>query len=207
MNRLFTGLGKKTQSKKETVIIVSGLPRSGTSMMMKILAEAGVPIVTDEMRTADTDNPNGYFELETVKQMLDGNVAWLKGAGGKAVKVISSLLEYLPSLYSYKIIFMEREIQEILASQRKMLERRNEKSEVDDAQIAEHFWKHLSVVKPWLARQPNMEVLYISYNSLMLNPEPYCRRVIEFIACEPAHLEQMLSVPNAGLYRNRAPGS
>jgi hypothetical protein len=176
-------------------------------MMMKILAEAGVPIVTDELRRADTDNPNGYYELEAVKQISAGNLAWLDGAGGRAVKVISSLLEYLPAQYSYKIIFMEREIQEILASQRKMLERRNEKSEVEDAQIAEQFRKHLSLIKPWLARQPNMEVLYISYNSLMLNPEPSCRRVIDFIACEPHHLERMLSVPNGELYRNRAPGS
>jgi predicted ATPase len=207
MNKLFTGFGKKTQSKKEPVIIVSGLPRSGTSMMMKILAEAGVPIVTDEQRAADMDNPNGYFELETVKQMSAGNVSWLVGAGGSAVKVISSLLEFLPVQYSYKIIFMDREIPEVLASQRKMLERRNETSNVDDAQIAEQFRRHLSFVRPWLARQPNMEVLYISYNSLMSNPEPYCRRVIDFIACEPQHLERMLSVPNGELYRNRAPGS
>jgi hypothetical protein len=207
MSKLFTGFGKKTLPKKESIIIVSGLPRSGTSMMMKILAEAGVPIVTDELRRADTDNPNGYYELEAVKQMSAGNLTWLSGAGGKAVKVISSLLEYLPAQYSYKIIFMEREIKEILASQRKMLERRNEKSETDDTQIAEQFRKHLSLIKPWLARQPNMEVLYISYNSLMSNPEPSCRRVIDFIACEPHHLERMLSVPNGELYRNRAPGS
>jgi hypothetical protein len=207
MNRLFTGFGKKTLPRKESVIIVSGLPRSGTSMMMKILAEAGVPIMTDALRRADTDNPNGYYELEAVKQMTAGNSAWLAGAGGKAVKVISSLLEYLPAQYSYKIIFMEREIQEILASQRKMLERRKEKSDVEDAQIAEQFRKHLSLIKPWLARQPNMEVLYISYNSLMLTPEPSCRRVVDFIACEPRHLERMLSVPNGELYRNRTAGS
>jgi hypothetical protein len=102
---------------------------------------------------------------------------------------------------------MEREIQEILASQRKMLERRKEKSDVEDAQIAGQFRKHLALIKPWLARQPNVEVLYISYNSLMLNPEPSCRRVIDFIGCEPRHLERMLSVPNGELYRNRAAGS
>ena len=207
MNKLFTGFGKKTLPRNKPVIVVSGLPRSGTSMMMKILAEAGVPILTDALRRADKDNPNGYYELEAVKQMAAGELAWLAGAGGKAVKVISSLLEYLPAQYIYKIIFMEREIQEILASQRKMLERRKEKSEVDDTQIAEQFRKHLSLIKPWLARQPNMEVLYISYNSLMLNPEPSCRRVIDFIACEPHHLERMLSVPNGELYRNRAAGS
>ena len=208
MNKLFAGFGKKTQSKKmDPVIVVSGLPRSGTSMMMKILAEAGLPIVTDELRMADTDNPNGYFELESVKQISAGNVDWLAEAGGKSVKVISSLLEYLPAQYFYKIIFMEREIHEILASQRKMLERRNERSSVDDAQISEQFRKHLALIKPWLARQANMEVLYISYNSMMLDPEPYCRRVIDFIACEPHHLERMLNVPNGALYRNRVPGS
>jgi hypothetical protein len=204
MNKLFAGFGKKTQTKKkEPIIVVSGLPRSGTSMMMKMLAEGGVSIVTDELRTADTDNPNGYFELETVKQMSAGNVTWLADAGGKAVKVISSLLEYLPAQYSYRIIFMEREIQEILASQKKMLERRKEASAIDDAQMAEQFRKHLSIVKPWLARQPNMEVLYISYNALISNPEPFCRRVIEF-TCAPLQLEQMLKVPNGELYRNRA---
>jgi hypothetical protein len=205
MNKLFAGFGKKSPT-KEPIIVVSGLPRSGTSMMMKILAEGGLLIVTDEIRSADTDNPNGYFELETVKQMPAGNVAWLAGAGGKVVKVISSLLEHLPPTYSYRIIFMEREIREILASQRKMLERRNETSEVHDSQIEEQFRKHLSVVKPWLARQPNMEVLYISYNALMSNPEPHCRRMIEF-TCAPLNLERMLAVPNGELYRNRAAGS
>ncbi len=207
MNRLLAGMGKSTKAKKEPVIVVSGLPRSGTSMMMKILAEAGVPIVTDEQRAADLDNPNGYYELETTKQLSTGNVTWLAEAGGKAVKVISSLLEYLPAQYSYRIIFMEREIREILASQRKMLVRRQGSAEVDDALMQEQFRKHLSLIKPWLARQSNMEVLYISYNALVLNPEPYCRHVIDFIACEPGHLERMLSVPTGELYRNRAPGS
>ena len=176
-------------------------------MMMKILAEGYIPIVTDELRAADPDNPNGYFELETVKQIPNGNVEWLAQAGGRAVKVISSLLEYLPSTYSYKIIFMERALDEILASQKKMLDRLNEPSGADDTQIEEQFRKHLSVVKHWLARQPNMEVLYISYNSLLANPEPYCRRVIEFVSGEPSHLEQMIRVPDKELYRNRVSGS
>jgi hypothetical protein len=202
-NKLFTRFGKNMQARKEPVIVVSGLPRSGTSMMMKILSEGGVPIVTDAHRRADTDNPNGYYELETVKQMPAGNIQWLANSGGKAVKVISALLEYLPPTYSYKIIFMEREFREILASQRKMLEHRDEPSNGNDAQVEEQFRKHLSAVKPWLARQPNMEVLTISYNSLMANPEPYCRRVLEFIHA-PLELERMLSVPNGDLYRNRA---
>ncbi len=202
MNKLFSGFGKKSQI-NEPVIVVSGLPRSGTSMMMKILSEGGLSIVTDELRSADVDNPNGYFELETVKQMSAGNVAWLANAGGKVVKVISALLEYLPSDHTYKIIFMEREIREILASQRKMLERRNETSQVNDAEMEQQFRRHLSVVKPWLVRQPNMEILYISYNALMSDPEPLCSRVVEFIHA-PLDLNRMLSVPKGELYRNRA---
>jgi hypothetical protein len=202
MNKLFAGFGKKSKV-AEPIIVVSGLPRSGTSMMMKILAEGGLSVVTDELRSADADNPNGYFELETVKQMAAGNVQWLANAGGKVVKVISALLEYLPPEYSYKIIFMEREIQEILASQQKMLARRNETTQVSDPEMEEKFRQHLAVVKPWLVRQPNMELLYVSYNALMSDPEPQCKRVVEFIHA-PLNLSRMLEVPNAGLYRNRA---
>ena len=202
MNRLFSGLGKK-DSVKQPIMIVSGLPRSGTSMMMKILEEGGLSIVTDELRSADTDNPNGYFELEAVKQLSAGNVTWLSDAGGQVVKVISALLEFLPPTHFYKIIFMEREIREILASQRKMLSHRSEESKVEDAELEEQFRKHLAVLKPWLARQPNIDVIYVSYNMLMSDPEPLCRRVVEFINA-PLDLPRMLSVPNGELYRNRA---
>lgn len=202
MNKLFAGFWKKTKAEKP-IVVVSGLPRSGTSMMMKILSEGGLPIVTDELRSADEDNPNGYFELEMVKQLSAGNDAWLSNAPGTVVKVISALLEYLPARYSYKVIFMEREIKEILASQRKMLERRNKTSQTTDAEMEAQFLKHLSVVKPWLARQPNMEVIYVSYNALMSDPEPLCKRVVEFTGV-PLDLERMLMVPKGDLYRNRA---
>jgi len=174
-------------------------------MMMKMLAEGGLSIVTDQLRTADEDNPNGYFEVEAVKQMSVGNTAWLKDAGGKVVKVISALLEYLPQEYSYQIIFMEREIKEILASQRKMLTRRNEESKVDDSEMEEQFRKHLSVIKPWLVRQPNMDVLYVNYNEMIKDPESHCRRVLEFVRI-PLNLPNMILVPNEALYRNRKPG-
>lgn len=202
MNKLFAGLVKKKKS-NEPIVVVSGLPRSGTSMMMKILSEGGLLPVTDELRTADEDNPQGYYELENVKQMAAGNVDWLSDAGGRVVKVISALLEHLPAQYSYKIIFMEREISEILASQRKMLARRNKESQVDDAEMEAQFRRHLAVVKPWLARQPHMDVLYVSYNALMSDPEPLCRRVVEFTGI-PLDLDRMLTVPSGELYRNRA---
>ena len=171
--------------------------------MMKILAEGGLPVVADQSRTADEDNPNGYFELELVKRMSEGNIEWLSEASGKVVKVISGLLEHLPQDYSYKVIFMEREIKEILASQRKMLAHRNEELKSNDLEIEQQFQRHLSALKPWLARRPNMEILYVSYNALIENPEPLCRRLIEFTGT-PLDLGRMLSVPTRDLYRNRA---
>jgi hypothetical protein len=190
---------------KQPIVVVSGLPRSGTSMMMRMLAEGGLPVVTDELRRPDSDNPNGYFELETVRELSKGNAEWLAGAGGKAVKVISALLEYLPSDYSYKIIYLERDVQEILASQRKMLVNRNERAMGDEAEVQRQVQQHVSAVKPWLVRQPNMEVLYVNYNSLMAEPEPYCEQIAAFLDL-PLNEARMLAVPDRQLYRNRGAG-
>lgn len=201
MNKIFPAFGKKNTSSK-SIIIISGLPRSGTSMMMKMLVEGGLQVVTDEIRRADDDNPNGYFELETVKQLPEGNFSWLQDVNGKVTKVISSLLEYLPSGYSYKVIFMERELREILASQQKMLTNRNEAAKVDDAEMEQQFQNHLAVVKAWLVRQTNMEVLYVNFNALMADPEPFCHRIAGFIDI-PLNVTRMLAVPSEELYRNR----
>src|SRR5437899_574640 len=108
-----------------TVTIVSGLPRSGTSMMMKMLEAGGMEPLTDHVRTADEDNPKGYYEFERVKD-LEKDQTWLEDAKGRYVKVISMLLKHLPAGYTYKVIFMRRTMEEILASQRKMLVRRGE---------------------------------------------------------------------------------
>ena len=201
MNKLLSAFTKKKTSTK-SIIIVSGLPRSGTSMMMKMLAEGGLSIVTDEVRRADGDNPNGYFEFETVKSLPDGNFTWLKQADGKVVKVISSLLEYLPSEYSYKVIFMERELKEILASQKKMLLHRNEPAKLDDSEMELQFRNHLAAVKAWLIRQANYEVLYVNFNSLIADPKTICGQISDFIDA-PLDVERMLSIPSETLYRNR----
>jgi LPS sulfotransferase NodH len=203
LNKLF---GSRSQSKPapQTVIVVSGLPRSGTSMMMKMLAEGGLQVLTDSIRSADDDNPNGYFELEVVKQLAEGQKEWLANADHKLVKVISALLEHLPPEHHYKVLFMERQIPEILASQRKMLARRNETSNVSDAEMESQFREHLKVIKYWLARQPNMEVMYVDYNRMMANPDELCPRIVDFLGM-PLDVEKMRSVPNEKLYRNRAP--
>jgi hypothetical protein len=185
------------------IIVVSGLPRSGTSMMMKMLAEGGLSIITDEIRNADEDNPNGYYEFELVKQLTDGQFDWLATARGKVVKIISALLEYLPGDHHYKVIFMERAIPEILASQQKMLARRNEKSTVSDAEMQKQFEDHLKAIKYWLARQPNIDVMYVEYNKMITNPGEYSIKITEFLGM-PLDVEKMNSVPNERLYRNRA---
>ena len=171
--------------------------------MMKMIDAGGLPIITDGSRTADDDNPNGYFELEAVKQLSKGNSTWLEDADGKAVKVVSSLLEFLPPDHSYKIIFLERELAEVLKSQQKMLANRNEDNRVNDEQMQKEFQAHLVAVKAWLARQANMDVLYINFNVLMSDPQTFCNHIAEFIGL-PLNIERMLAIPDKGLYRNRA---
>lgn len=201
MNTLFTRSNKNANG-RQPIIVVSGLPRSGTSMMMKMLAEGGLPIITDELRRADDDNPNGYFELEVVRQLKEGNASWLKEINGKGVKVISALLEYLPPEYHYKIIFMERDSKETLTSQKKMLDHRGQASRLSDQEMEQQFQTHLAAMKPWLVRQPNMEVLYVNYNALISAPEPYCEKIVSFLDV-PLDPARMLAVPDRQLYRNR----
>jgi hypothetical protein len=189
--------------RKKNIVIVSGLPRSGTSMMMKMLTEGGLSAVVDSLRQADEDNPNGYFEIEASKALKDGDKKWLYDAQGKVVKVISYLLEFLPDDLSYDIIFMEREIGEILASQQKMLQRRNEKSTHSDAEMEAQFREHLRAVKYWAARKTNMRILFVKYSEMVKDPESLCKSIVDFLEI-PLDLQAMQSVPSQSLYRNRS---
>ena len=205
--KLFSSLfGKqKTDSGNEenrAVVIVSGLPRSGTSMMMKMLEAGGMDLVIDGIRTADEDNPKGYYEFERVKQLDKGDVAWVAEARGKAVKVISALLEHLPPGYEYKVLFMNRKMPEVLASQRKMLARRGEKSEISDEKLAQLLRKHVQQVKRWLAQQPNFEMLDLDYNAMLLDPEPWAEKVNAFLS-GGLDVQAMVEVVDPNLYRNR----
>jgi hypothetical protein len=164
------------------VIVVSGLPRSGTSLMMMMLNSAGIPPVIDGERSADEDNPKGYFEFERVKRLKDGDFDWVFKARGKVVKVISALLPYLPNQLNYKALFMLRSLDEILASQRMMLIRRGEDPEkISDAEMADRFRDHLAHTKDWLAQQPNFSTLYVHYNRLIEEPEPIVRDINRFL--------------------------
>jgi LPS sulfotransferase NodH len=188
---------------KPAIIIVSGLPRSGTSMMMKMLEAGGIPPLTDEIRTADKDNPRGYYEFERVKKLDEGDVAWLDQAGGKAVKVISALLKHLPSGYTYKVIFMQRSMAEILASQRQMLIRRGEPTDtISDEKMTGLFSKHLGQVQTWIAEQPNVDVLYVSYNEILEDPTGNVEKINQFLG-NTLDQEKMAGVVDEGLYRQR----
>ena len=193
----------KPEPVAEDVIIVSGLPRSGTSMLMKMLEAGGIPPLTDNIRTADSDNPKGYYEFERVKALDKGDTAWLADTQGKVVKVISALLKYLPAEYKYRVVYIRRNMPEILASQRKMLVRRGEDPDkVDDAQMTELFNKHVAQVEAWLAAQPNIDVLYVHYSDMLQDPQTEAVRLNEFLGGN-LDIEAMVSVVDPHLYRNR----
>jgi hypothetical protein len=182
------------------IIIVSGLPRSGTSLMMQMLAKGGVEVVTDNIRTADTDNPRGYFEFEKVKK-LKQDASWLPEIRGKAVKMVSQLLFDLPPTERYRIVFMERDFEEMLTSQEKMLERLDRESAPRE-DIERAFVKHLERLRNWLAQQPNMEVLYVRYADLVERPEEEARRVSAFLGGQ-SDPQGMAAAVDPSLYRNR----
>ena len=193
----------RKQSEPGFITIVSGLPRSGTSMMMKMLEAGGIPPYTDHIRTPDDDNPKGYYEFERVKKLPEGDTAWLPDAKGKAVKVISALLEHLPTKYSYRVLFMQRKMEEILASQTQMLIRSGQPTDkVGDDQLAEMYEKHLAKVNSWLAAQANFSVIYLDYNQLLIDPEKNAAQVNEFLGGE-LNPRDMAAIVDANLYRQR----
>ncbi len=189
--------------KREAVTVISGLPRSGTSMMMKMLDAGGISPLQDGIRTADPDNPKGYYEFERVKQMEKGDTTWMKDAQGKSVKIISALLKHMPRDYTYRVIFIRRDMAEILASQRKMLLRRGEDPDkMEDAKMAALFEKHLADVQGWLHEQPNISALYVHYSDVLADPVTYAQKINVFCGGN-LNVEAMIGVVDPELYRNR----
>ncbi len=185
------------------ITVVSGLPRSGTSMMMQMLVAGGMPAVSDGLRTADADNPRGYFELEAVKK-LKTDSAWLAGARGHAVKVISMLLYELPADYEYRVIFMLRDMDEILASQKEMLRRRGTAgADSGDTAMRQHLEAHLKKVQAWLAERKNFSVLYCEHRELHRAPVEQARRDADFLGTGLRE-QAMVHEIDPALHRNRA---
>jgi len=188
---------------KDHIIVVSGLPRSGTSMMMKMLEAGELEILTDNLREPDANNPKGYYEFERVKKLKDGDLGWLPDAIGKVVKIVTGLITFLPAEYNYKVIFMERELEEVLASQKKMLGRLGKGDDnIPDDKMAQIYQGHLKQVKTWISSQPNMEVLYVNYNTMVSDPTESLHKVNAFLGGD-MNLEIMANVVDKGLYRER----
>ena len=188
------------------IIIVSGLPRSGTSMVMKMLAAGGVDVLTDNIRQADEDNPKGYYEYEKVKQLNQDNT-WLAEMKGRGVKIISHLLYRLPPTLEYKIVFIRRDMTEILASQRKMYTRLQAvPDDLDDAILARKFNHHLSKITAWLRQQPNMALLYVNHQRILTDPTAQAGRIRDFLG-KPLDIPAMATVVDPRLYRNRKPST
>jgi hypothetical protein len=184
------------------ITIVSGLPRSGTSLMMQMLAAGGMPVLSDGERRADVDNPKGYLEWERIKQ-LPKNPGCIAEAEGKVVKVISQLLLSLPSEHQYRIIFMQRPLPEIMASQEEMLRRRGTFDPNEDRSVvARAFQDHLSDVYAWLNGKPNVTVSRVQYHRVLREPRETAQSVASFLQV-PLNIEAMAKQVDESLYRQR----
>ena len=196
---------KKLFSKKEFITIVSGLPRSGTSMMMSALQAGGMPLVVDDLRQADANNPKGYYEFERVKKLPKGDTVWLATAPGKAVKIISALLEYLPSGYKYRVVFMQRNLGEVMASQQRMLIRNGKDlGYTDDGKdLYQSYHDHLTKVRRWLEENRKIETLFVSYNDVLSDPLRQFQKVADFLdhKVDPV---AMSKVVDPKLYREKS---
>ena len=174
-------------------------------MAMKMLQAGGLEVVTDGLRQADESNPKGYFELETVKQLdKNGDTAWLKDARGKAVKIISFLLTFLPEEHDYRVVFMQRDLQEVLASQNKMLVQRAETpgTPEEDERMRQQYEKHLTKVHRFLASRGCFSVLRVDYRSALDRPREEAERINEFVG-GGLNVDRMVEVGDPALYRNR----
>jgi hypothetical protein len=189
--------------KQNAITIVSGLPRSGTSMMMMMLEAGGLEPLTDNLRTADEDNPRGYYEFERVKQ-LKSDKTWLSQAHGKVVKVVSALLSHLPSDHCYKVLFMRRDIDEVLSSQHQMLLRRGKPADRgNDGRMATLFEKHLVDIEKKIADSPCFEVLYVRYCDVLEDPTDWIARINEFLGGRLDE-QRMAAVVEQSLHRQCA---
>ena len=166
--------------------------------MMQMLQGGGLDVLTDNLRSNDDSNPKGYMEFEKVKKLAQDN-SWVNQAEGKVVKVIAQLLQYLPNNYNYKIIFMQREMSEVLKSQQKML---GKDTSIFPMAFADTFQKQLERSKTIISAMPNMEAIYINYKDIIENPLEQAENVNSFLSSDLS-LENMVKAVDKTLYRNK----
>ncbi len=185
------------------IVVVSGLPRSGTSMAMRMLEAGGLPVVSDGLRRADTANPNGYYEFEPVKGLdKQGDTAWLADARGKAVKIISFLLTHLPESYDYRVVFMRRDLGEVVASQNQMLDARGKERGAADDRTSVLYAQHVEQVERFVRQRSCFSVLMVDYAAVVADPAGQAARINQFVG-GGLDVERMATVAEPALYRNR----
>ncbi|MDG2013357.1 MAG: tetratricopeptide repeat protein [Pirellulaceae bacterium] len=191
----------------KTFVIVSGLPRSGTSLMMQMLDAGGLPPKTDTQRVADEDNPKGYYEWEDIKRVKGKPTMLLEdGLEGKAIKAVTMVLQDLPFAHNYKVIFMNRPIEEVVASQTKMLERVGTQATEDESRdlMRKEMLRHRMQARRRVEANPRVEVLDIDYPSLIANPVETSQLVAEFLGSDRiTNPEAMSAVVDPSLYRQK----
>lgn len=183
------------------ITIVSGLPRSGTSLMMQMLQAGGMTLIMDEKRSADTHNPKGYFEYERVKS-LDADNTWLNISHGKCIKILFHLLKFMPHQFTYKIIFMQRDLDEVIESQDKILKEQYAIGLDKDKSIKKIFENELSAIEKWLINQKNVSLLNIQYKDIIENALQEVIRIETFLDI-PLNKYQMIKMVDPSLYRNK----
>jgi len=185
------------------VTVVSGLPRSGTSLAMQMIYAGGIPALTDGQRTSDDSNPRGYFELERVKQ-LKQDKSWLDDAAGKVVKVIHLLLAELPDDRPYRVVFMQRDLREVVQSQSTMLARSGRiGGQLPPERLIAIYEQQLKTVEQWLAARPNFSVLRVPHAQLVSDPAGVVPTVNAFLG-GTLDEARMRAAVDPGLHRNKA---
>jgi hypothetical protein len=173
-------------------------------MVMKMLEAGGIPVVMDGIRTADVDNPKGYYEDERVKNLAkEQDKSWLAASRGRAIKIISYLLKELPPNYNYDVLFVRRDLSEVLASQSKMLTRRGETSDTSDHRMVELYESDLWKVNYLMKHAPHIRALDIHYRQVLENPRIEAERISSFLGGK-LDVDRMAEIVDPALYRNRA---
>ncbi|MEX0998199.1 MAG: alkaline phosphatase family protein [Flavobacteriaceae bacterium] len=185
--------------RENQIIIVSGLPRSGTSLMMQMLDMGGIEILTDNKRIADESNPKGYYEYEPVMSIHKDN-SWLERSKNKSVKIVAPLLKFLDPQYRYKIIFMKRDLNEVIKSQRKMI---GKDPDTIPIRLYNSYIKQLQSISRWKMKEPGVELVYVDYNELINNPNEIIQKVESFVGVD-LDKDKMVQCIDKSLYRNKS---
>jgi hypothetical protein len=171
--------------------------------MMQMLVAGGLPALTDGLRSADENNPKGYFEWEPAKALKQEPEAIAAGEG-KVVKIISALLAHLPGTHEYRVVFMIRPLEEVVASQNRMLERLGkEVPRMPTGVVITAFQKHLKEVDGWLANKPYLRVLRVNHAGVVARPREAAVGIAEFVGA-PLSIDKMAAQVERSLYRERA---